>query len=100
MGKIERVPFPLAGTNDTVEMVTDCGVSKLKMLLDGKFKVNCSPVKSQCKLIASGDRGLLVVRCDECDETLFEVVADEVEEDEFADYPYEEPGAELVDEEL
>ena len=61
MGKIERVPFPLAGTNDTVEMVTDCGVSKLKMLLDGKFKVNCSPVKSQCKLIASGDRGLLGV---------------------------------------
>ncbi len=42
----------------------------------------------------------VVVRCDECDETLFEVVADEVEEDEFADYPYEEPGAELVDEEL
>ena len=61
MGKIERVPFPLAGTNDTVEMVTDCGVSKLKMLLDGKFKVNCSPVKSQCKLIASGDRGMLGV---------------------------------------
>ena len=61
MGKIKRVPFPLAGTNDTVEIVTDSGVSKLKMLLDGKFKVNCSPVKSQCKLIASGDRGLLGV---------------------------------------
>lgn len=61
MGKIERVPFPMAGTNDTVEMVTDCGVSKLKILFDGKFEVKGSPVKSQCKLIASGERGLLGV---------------------------------------
>lgn len=40
----------------------------------------------------------VVIRCDECDETLFEVAAEEGEQDESADYPYEEPGAELGDE--
>ena len=40
----------------------------------------------------------VVIRCDECDETLFEVVAEEGEEDDSADYPYEEPGEELGDE--
>jgi len=36
----------------------------------------------------------VVIRCDECDETLFEVVAEEAGEDDAADYPYEEPGEE------
>lgn len=36
----------------------------------------------------------IVIRCDECDETLFEVAAAEDEKDESADYPYEEPGEE------
>lgn len=40
----------------------------------------------------------VVIRCNECDETLFEVAAEEDEEDESADYPYEEPGEELGDE--
>lgn len=36
----------------------------------------------------------VVIRCDECDDTLFEVVAEEAGEDDAADYPYEEPGEE------
>ncbi len=40
----------------------------------------------------------VVIRCDECNETLFEVAVEEGEEDESADYPYEEPGEELGDE--
>lgn len=61
MGKIEKVPFPVSGTNDTVEMMADCGVAKLKTGLGGKTKVKGTPVKSQCKLIASKDRGLFGV---------------------------------------
>ena len=61
MGKIERVPFPVSGTNDTVETLTDCGVAKLKTGLDGRTKVKGTPDKSRCKLIASKDRGLFGV---------------------------------------
>lgn len=61
MAKIERVPFSVSGTNDTVEMPTDCGVAKLKTCLGGKTKVIGTPEKARCKLIASKDRGLFGV---------------------------------------
>lgn len=61
MGKIEKVPFPVSGTNDTVEMMADCGIARLKTGLSGKTKVKGTPEKSQCKLIASKDRGLFGV---------------------------------------
>jgi len=61
MGRIEKVPFPVSGTNDTVEMMVDCGIAKLKASLGGKTRVKGTPEKSQCKLIASKDRGLFGV---------------------------------------
>lgn len=61
MGKIEKVPFPVSGTNDTVEMMTDCGIAKLKTSLGRKISARATPEKSWCKLIASKDRGLFGV---------------------------------------
>ena len=61
MGKIERVPFLVSGTNDTVEMMTDCGVAKLKTALGRKLDARKTTEKSWCRLIASKDRGLFSI---------------------------------------
>lgn len=56
MKDIEKVPYPLSGTNDTVQMTTECGYARLSDGPDGE-----KPEKHPCKLSASKDRGLLNV---------------------------------------
>lgn len=61
MNEIERVPYPLCGTNDTVEAMTDCGFARFKTGLDGRVRMKKMPEQHQCKLSASKDRGLMNV---------------------------------------
>ena len=61
MGKIERVPFALSGTDDTVEMMTECGVAEFDVCEDGGTRVMGTPEKVPGKIIASLDRGLFAM---------------------------------------
>lgn len=61
MSKIERVPYPLCGTNDTVEMMTECAFARFKTGLDGVVIMKKQPEAHQGKISASKDRGLLSI---------------------------------------